>query len=474
MNTKVSSIAPKGPDYTVSGQVLNVYGEPLDVQEVVVTEVNLRGVAVYKTAKTLEELKASNGFVFLGTAKTDVNGDYEVTFKTALADVVAFAVDASGNITGYSALVLAANFTSATEVTDLTINTSIADIRGVSQYTRLTRVLLPFAEKTDLYLYQLSDSTDQINFLAAETGQDVNNTTLAVQADQLSSDYPYDFQKELLYGIGKQNISLSWASLFLETQAELSNAIQASIAQNLIKPYSSDTIGAFLTKVAEAAADYAMTKATETADLATVLGFAMSDTTLQKTFVQLYTNFTGTPQDFWSTYLPQQAGFTAAIISSLQLTNQLSILTEQNVPLMKALLVTSPIKQLTDLLSYTQEQWNSVITQTGVPAGVPGATPQEQATNYITAIQNLLNANYPTQKIALMVNQNQFQLNDLQEDMVSFFSNNPDFDISSTNIAGLQIGTYVKNVSGVKAQLSLMQRVYQVSPTPDAMSTLMS
>jgi hypothetical protein len=468
MNTIFSSV----PEYQVSGQVLNIYGEPLDKQEVMATEVNLRGVAIYKTAKTVEELKASNGFVFLGNAKTDVNGNYKLAFEKALADVVAFAVDANHNILGYSALTITKG---ATDVTGLTIDTSISDIRGVSEYTRLTKVLLFFVEKSDLSLYQLSASADQISFLATETGQNANNTSLAVQADQLSSDYPdYEFQKELFYGIGRQNIPLTWASLFLETQMELSNAIQASIAQNIITPFSADSITGFLKKAGEAAADYAMTTAPETSDLAKVLGFALTDTTLQKTFVQLYTNFTGTPQDFWTTYLPQQAGFTPAIISSLQLTNQMSVLTEQNVPLMEELLVTNPIKLPSDLLAYSQDQWNSLIAKTGVPAGVPGATAAAQVTNYITAIQNILNAAYPTQKIALMVSQNQFSFNGLQEDMDSFFSNNPNFDISSANIAGLSIGTYVQNVSGVKAQLSLMQRIYQVSPTPDAMTTLMS
>jgi hypothetical protein len=171
--------------YTVSGQVLNIYGEPLDSQEVMVTEVNLRGVAVYKTAKTVAELRASNGFVFLGNKQTDVGGNYNVTFSSGalprdekvLADVVAFAVDANGNILGYSTLALAADFTSATEVTSLTINTSISDIRGVSEYAQLTKVLIPFVEKSDLHLYQLSASADQISFLSSETGQDAGNMT---------------------------------------------------------------------------------------------------------------------------------------------------------------------------------------------------------------------------------------------------------------------------------------------------------
>src|SRR5580658_1044837 len=125
MNKVSSSTPPNGAEYTISGQVLNVYGEPLDEQKVLTTEVNLRGVAIYKTATTVKELKASDGFVFLGNAKTDVNGDYKVKFTDAtrkrhekvLADVVAFAVDANNKILGCSALALAKDFTSTTEVT---------------------------------------------------------------------------------------------------------------------------------------------------------------------------------------------------------------------------------------------------------------------------------------------------------------------------------------------------------------------
>ena len=96
---------------------------------------------------------------------------------------------------------------------------------------------------------------------------------------------------------------------------------------------------------------------------------------------------------------------------------------------------------------------------------------------FITGIQNTLNAAYPTQKIALMINNNQFQFDNVneKEKVAAFFASVQNFDISSSRIT--QFKDTIQKVAGdlydkVLGHLQLMQRIYQVSPTPDVLNTL--
>jgi hypothetical protein len=495
---KSSSQRPQ-TKYKVSGQVFNSNSEPIKDQSVLAADVDLRGASIYKTAGTVKELKANKGFEFLGTAKTNADGYYEIVFtgemyehnEIGLADVVAFAVD-DDQITARSKLAAEGDYKN-NELTHWDIRLPNLNKRGVSEYARLMPVLEPFVKQSGLQLNQLGSSPDQVDFLAAETKQNAAHTSLAVLADQLKNDCLQenksvksrfiikDIQNfsELFYGIGRQNIKLSWSSLVMKNDQDLQAAITKSIDQNIISSQESILIEAFLAIVRHVALEKSP-GAPETADLFKAIGFTLKDIAQQKTFAQTYFQSGNRPKTFWNN-LSQQPGFTSDVIQSLQLTNQLSILTGQHTALMEELQVNQAIKDPSDLLTLTPAKWQSIIQKVGVPNSVPGDTPEIKAANYAAGMQNMLNAAYPTQKIALMIKSNQLQLNDanVKEKVSAFFSTSATFDISSSRLTDPEFDSVLKQVAGnqygqVQKQIQQMQRIFMVSPTPDVMNTLIS
>lgn len=455
-------------------------------QRVMAVDVDLKGAAIYKTIASVRTLKANGGFDILGTATTNADGYYEIAFtqqmykrnELGLADVVTFAVDGD-KIIARSKLATQRDYVK-NQLTHWDIQLPDASKRGVSEYARLIQVLGPFVKENGLQLFQLSGSEDQINFLATETEQDQSHTALAVQADKLRSDYPKsNFSAELFYGIGRQQIALTWIDLLQESAAELRAAIQQSIAQNIISPQDPKVVDVFVGSVMTISLQNS-TAAPETADFYKTIGFSVKDPALQGAFAQTYLQYSGAPEDFWGA-LSQNPGFTPQVIQSLQLTNQLHILTGQNTSLVEELQVKRAIKDPSDLLQLSADDWNKIVSATGVPASVPGDTPEDQTANYITGMQTLLNAAYPTRKIALMINNNQLSISDANvKSKVSAFLQAAEpngFDISVSRAT--DFGSTIKQVAGnlydqVLQQVQVIQRIYQVSPTPEAMNTLMS
>ncbi len=471
--------------YKVSGQVLNSDNESIMDQGVLAVDVDLKGAAIYKTVSSVRELKASEGFDILGNTKTNAGGSYEIAFseqmykrnERGLADVVTFATEGD-KIIARSKLATQKDYTN-NELTHWNIYLPDASKRGIPEYTGLIQMLGPFVKENGLQLFQLSGSDDQITFLATETEQDQAQTSLAVQADKLRNDYPrYKFSAELFYGIGRQKIALTWVALLQQSAEQLQIAIEKSITQNIISPQDRNAVALFIRIVMSVALQHS-TSAPETADFYKTIAFSVKDPGLQGAFAQTYLQHSGAPEDFWSA-LAKKPGFTAKSIQSLQLTNQLSILTGQHIPLIKELQVNRKIKDPSDLLQLSTDDWNRIVSATGVPDSVPGDTPQGKASNYVAGMQAVLNAAYPTQKIALMIDNNQLFFSDanIKEKVSAFLSTaqRKGFDISVSRVSDFD--KLIKKVAGelhdqVLQHLQLIQRISQISP-PEVMNTLIS
>ena len=110
-------------EFTVTGAVKQPDGSSKKQQRLVAFDLDLRGVAVYRTAKTLAEIEAHGGFEFLGVTTSDGHGDYSVTFfdwqyrgaERKRAEVVVYAVDYDKDraIIGRSRMVNSDDYTDA-------------------------------------------------------------------------------------------------------------------------------------------------------------------------------------------------------------------------------------------------------------------------------------------------------------------------------------------------------------------------
>ncbi len=77
-------------------------------------------------------------------------------------------------------------------------------------------------------------------------------------------------------------------------------------------------------------------------------------------------------------------------------------------PLIEKLQVNRKISSVTDLLEIDDSEWKKILTETGIPSFIKGNNEEEKAKKYSELIQNTLNAAYPTQKIAAMLNKMSF------------------------------------------------------------------
>ncbi len=475
--------------YSVSGKVLNSAGEGLGGKPVLAYDVDLKGARIYKTAKTTDELKSSGGMELLGKAVSQPDGSYTITFSAdqfshaeqGLADVVVYVVKGR-RIIGLSNITTDADYVDGLSIENLNVVLSGSTERGISEFTLLLKQVNAFLGISNVKMQDIYDSPDQVSFLASEIKQDRNKIQLLVQAAQMAGSFPGDqFAHELLYGLGRESILLSFDSIAISPEVKLLNAWQQAIQDNIIDPIDNEITGTFLTTLHNVATQQVITSANGTAaPLSKALSFATANTNIQAAFVNADRSFNGTPMQFWNEYLPQLPEFKAQpeVIQSLQLTNQLIALTGNHLPLVENLQLNRKIQNPSDLLQLSDTDWTGLLKSTGVPDGVPGTTDDEKISNYKGQLQTVLNAAFPTQKIALMVSDNTLKITDpnIKESLTSFFNEVKNFDISSSQIKDFE--TQLTRIAGsnlqaCKDQLATLQRIYQVSPVPETMPVLL-
>ncbi|MFT3750672.1 MAG: neuraminidase-like domain-containing protein [Agriterribacter sp.] len=481
---------PAGRTFTVSGKVLNTFNEPVAGKNVVAYDLDLAGVGYYKEINNANGKWFGAGMQPLGSATTGEDGSYEISFAENSfseaegedwPDVVSFLI-INGTVEGRSALSSKKDFSGGTMLSNWNIVISNPAIRSENEYAGLRKAVDPFMRESKLELYQIAGSEDQIRFVAADTGQDAFNVAQLVFAGTLTNDASEVFKAneigdpvELLYGIGRQGILLSWASLAVaQKEAALLKAIQDATAGNIIKEYTSQAIDMFLTALGKAALQ-SVVKTDETRDnpVAKTLSFALgNDSALQTKYLSALNSYTGSAVDFWQKELPGQ-GFEPAAIKALQLTTRLSLLTYNHLPLMEELQVNKKISKPEELLNWSKADWNSILDKTGIPG--QASYNDKDKNKYAEAIQAMLNTTFPNQKIATMIGNGGIAIADkaLGKGVANFLNEQSDFNILNSSAVTPALK---KALDAIHPQafekIKHLQRLAQVSPTPETMSVL--
>lgn len=508
--------------YKVSGVVFskrlgpNQKPEPIANQIVKAFDVDLRGSRIFKTVTNVQTVLDNGGFELLGNAVTNAEGHYEISFATSqfekadiskredlvvfpvLADVIVFAVNDNNTITGRSVLSVAKDYKSGTELKEWNITLETADHQqGITEYTRIMQPVNTLLESSGLSLFELFDSVDQITFLANETGQNLAKVTLLVQADKLISEATAStviqttnmgsgtpesraMFHELLYGLGRQNIKLEWNAIGHTPEGKLRAAINKSVDENIIAAFANDMVNGFIEGIQQYGTDtiLSVSDPAKTTDIKKLLSYALPDASLHGPFFTAYKNFTGKPEQFWNEYLPQQPGFNnPALIQALQFGNQLAMLTGNHLPLIEELQVTLKLTSPKQLLDFSEDYWKGLLDASGWPDGI---TEDTDKLLYIANIQNTLNASFPTEKIALMVKNDELKYDEYVKPLLgTFFETDTTFDFKTSRV--IDHKTAIDSVTNGNAQhaadlthhLQTIQRVFQVSPTVQAMAKLL-
>jgi hypothetical protein len=475
--------------YRISGNVVDMNGNFLKERKVIAVDVDLKGAASYHSAVKLADI-SGDGFEFLGEGVSDGNGFYSIAFdyskfakaERGKADAVVYAID-DDKIVGRSQLVLANQYSDKNEVQNLFV--LVSRTNGKTEYELLTKKLLPFLQESGLSLADLANSEDQITFTANELEENKLKVRIAIDAEVLrvKSQSTFPLSHELLYGIGRQQVQLSWLALYKIKDDKLKVAIDASVKSNLIKTFTEEEINKFLENLHGAAATYSLdhTKDANTTTLDQLLLNALPEKNQRLAFTQAVRSFTGNNyQQFWSEYLPSLKEFknNPKLVKDLLLTQQLTLISGNHNPLIKELQVNRKISTATQLLEIQPADWETILGKTGIPEFIKGNSDTERKQIYAGQIQNVLNAAFPTQKIALMLDREElpFSKGSIGKHISGFLKKTPTFDIGSSRVHDFENeirSNSPDNFEEVKNELKRVQRVFQVSTRPEVMSVLM-
>lgn len=490
--------------FVLNGTVSQANGEPARRQQLIALDIDLRGAAIYRTVTSLQDIQRQGGFEYLSQGLTDAQGDYEFSFysfqyavaERKKADVVVFAIDERGQVLGRSRLVNSEDYSAAKSVQNL--NIQFSQRAEKTEYDLLLSKLQPFLRESQLEIIDLAKSVDQIQFTANELDESFLKIKLIVIAENLGQDRLTGINLEdnsrlfyeLLYGIGRQNIELDWAVLYQKTTVELKAAIEGSTEENIIKAYEERLVEKVLKLIQQGAANYILKHKNdaEAVPLEKLLSIALPHKKQQSAFVHAYREFqtlsvSGEVIDyekFWKEYLPNAREFRnkPELISHLLLSQQLDVLTGKHYPLMRELQENAAISSLEELLDFEPEKWKTLIARTGVPAFIDGENEEERISTYAHHVQTLLHAEYPTQKIALMLEREELPIDDLNiaNGIRDFLQQQSDFDIRNSRVQ--DFAREIEAVSprhgpAVSTELKRLQRVFQVSPSPEVVPVLM-
>jgi hypothetical protein len=471
--------------FTVTGSVRRADATPAKRQQLIAFDVDLRGVAAYDTAKTVRDLERHGGFDYLGSTTTDLRGGYSLTFydwqyrraERKAADVVVYAL-APGKerrLVGHSRIANAEDYGPDGVVKGLDV--LVVDAGG-TEYAGLMRPLEAFLAESKVSLDEIASSTEALRFAARELDAPEERVRVAASAAALAS-CDEALSQELLYGIGRRGIALEWSILYGKSRAELQDAILASADQRIIARPDAKALGRFLDAVDEYAIGNVLEGDGEGgSSLKEMLATALPEEAQQRAFVSAVSSFEGSDfGEFWSEHLPAQPGLDGELVGAVLEAQRLSLLTGNNQPLVAALHGQKGVASPEGLVELDRERWLELVQEAGVPEFVEGDTDEERAATYVDAIRSVLDAAFPTPRIGTMIADGDLAIEEksVARGVHSFLSEAPGFDFASSRVHDFDDeikGVAGDEFDGVKAELLKLQRIFQVSPSPDAMAAL--
>jgi hypothetical protein len=473
--------------FTVTGTVRLPNGLVKKRQKLLAFDLDLRGVAVYRDIKNIAEIRKSGGFEFLGQTVSDNLGNYRITFydwqygqaERKKADVVVYAIEGA-EIIGRSRMVNSEDYSDKGLVRDLDVFIEQEDKR--TEYEVLMSKLNAFLEESKTSLAEIAKSRDQLVFTAGELDVDLSRITIAASAELLAKAEQQQLSHELLYGIGRQGISLSWTAFYKKKEEELRRAIAKSEDERIIRKFQKRQISAFLQEIQECAVKHTLDdkEKKDKNTLNAMLKNALPEEKQRLSFLNALRNFKGSDfREFWNKHLPDQPEFKdkPGLISGLLLAQQLTLLSGNHQALVKELQVNRKLTSMHQLIDLEKSDWIKIIKKTGAPDFIEGKNDEEKMDRYADVMQSLLNASFPTQRIAKMIEKGELPIEKtrVSKGISTFLSTNEQFDFATSRIHNFD--EKIKDVAGddfaeVRSELMKIQRVFQVSTSPEAMKVL--
>lgn len=350
---------------------------------------------------------------------------------------------------------------------------------------------------------QETDERQDITYLANKTGWDARTVALAALAEQFSQranqpavafSQSEDHLEQaaaspgispvLFYALFRAGLPANEDALY-QTDAATVKAVWDKAAEQGVIPKSvAGTIPQAVAHFQTVSAQKLLTAPalTGTSSLKEMLIASRLDDSQQTKFAELYTAHRTDLPRFWAAVAD---AFGSSTANRLQVDGKLGFLTLNNVPLMQAIHTSSGGNGLTDPLQLAQQGYYSAARWTGlltpnvpIPKDIPGDTPEVKRANYAEYLAAQVRLSYPTASVAQMVKTGDLPLPGASPgasgQVHSFLTEHQGkFEIGLQPVQQYIVRNNLEVGEETVTQVKRLQRVYQITPSDQAMTSLM-
>ncbi len=375
-----------------------------------------------------------------------------------------------------------------------------------AEYRRLSADLMPHVgEMSTLAAARETSDRQDLTVLNRATGWDARLIALAATTERLGADADVQLPQEPLYGLLRAGLPSDKLTL-AQVDPEAAEQALTTVRNAGIVELSDAQIADFTTRFA--------TFATKTrlnipapgsrATYGQLLGASGVSAESQAKFAPVYLGHRGTGAELWDE--ARKAGLDGQAIGALQLQGKLAFLAGNSEGMTRRLMqkgIADPA-ELVGQDFHRADTWVAeVLAQVAIPpthlgsltdaekqkldAEVParygGVTVENRLRGYAEDMARKVNRSYPTQVVGRLIEQNAIALPASRDETVTLLKNAAvqGFRLGETSVdrfldthAGVHAGLAGAAFESARQQLKTLQRVYQITPSHDAMPVLLA
>lgn len=423
--------------------------------------------------------------VRLAETITDERGRYQVSFATSsLRERGKKQPDLQARVyAGQEFLAASDVHYNATKQETLNVNLPASSAALPSEYEALTGALRAHYDG-QLRNLEESDKRQDITYLANKTGWDARAVALAALADQFSrqdaeTSGAAAIKPALYYALFRAGIPANPDILYRAAPQTAEQIWKQAIEQGVIPKAMGQEIGNALKTFQHLATQRLLTgpALTGASSLKEMLAASHFDDAEQKQFAELYAAHRTDMPIFWKTV---GDAFGADRANRLQLDGRLGLLTINNAPLIEAVHTAAGANGLGDPVELARRgyhraaQWNQLLSDNvPVPKEIPGDTLAAKRANYAEYLGAQVRLSYPTASVAEMVKSGDLPVNAPEQVHTFLTEHQGKFEIGMQPVEQYIAQNHLNVPGETVAQIKRLQRVYQFTPSDQAMMGLM-
>ncbi len=364
-----------------------------------------------------------------------------------------------------------------------------------AEYRRLSADLTPYVgQMTKLAQVKENDKQQDITVLNRATGWDARLIALAATTERLSADSDVKLPQEGVYGLLRAGLPSDKLLLAQVDTGVIEQALKTVRDAGIVKlddQQITDFKKQFTTFATKAR--LAMPAPGSVSSYGGLLKTSGLSDDMQARFAPVYLNNRGNAAQLWDE--ARKAGLDSVQISKLQLHGKLAFLAGNSEAMTARLMqkqITEPA-QLIEQNFHRAEQWKIEAKALAnndeqklaalIPTAYAGEKVEDRLDAYAQDMARKVRLSYPTQLVGRMIEQDEIKLPEAHEATAKLLKSaaQQGFRLGQTPVTtflkthvGVTAGMADNDVKAAQQQLKMLQRVYQLTTSNEAMPVMMS